>query len=73
MEVQGEYHFSSKYIGQKEYLAQQKRDHMKRMLIHAHGTTLIAVPCVQDLPGSRLEAWLAQAMGTAIKPQQKQA
>ena len=73
VEVQGEHHFSSKYIDQKEYLAQQKRDQMKRILISAHGTALIAVPCVRDLPGSQLEAWLAQAMAMAIKPQQKQA
>ena len=75
VEVQGEHHFTSKYIGHKEYLAQQKRDQMKRILIAAHGTTLIAVPCVRGLSGSQLEAWLAQAMASAmsIKPQQKQA
>ena len=72
VEVQGEHHFLSKYIGQKECLAQQKRDPMKCILIAAHVTALIAVPCVRDLPGSQVEAWLAKEMTMAIKPQPKQ-
>ena len=59
IEVQGEHHFSSRYIGSEEFKKQRKRDAVKRAIIKARGVHYIEVPCERDLCSSDVEAWLA--------------
>ena len=67
-EVQGEHHYSSKYIGAVEFEKQQKRDAIKRAIVRARGVQMIEVPCERDLRGSDLEAWLAIHLAHAMTP-----
>ena len=72
VEVQGEHHYSSRYIGEKEFRKQRHRDAIKRAMVRARGVSLIEVPCERDLRGSDLEAWLAIQLAHTM-PTKKQA
>ena len=58
VEVQGEHHYSSKYIGREEYAKQCKRDHIKARIIAAHGIHLVCVPSPDKVQYADLEAHL---------------
>ena len=58
VEVQGQHHYSSKYIGQDEYQKQCKRDHIKAELIRARGIPLILVPSPDTVEDADIEAYL---------------
>ena len=65
-EVQGEHHFTSRYIGKAEFEKQRKRDAIKRAIVRTRGVQMIEVPCERDLRGSDLEAWLAINLAHAM-------
>ena len=58
VEVQGQHHCNSKYIGRDEYQKQCKCNHIKAELIRARGITLILVPSPDIIKDADIEAYL---------------
>ena len=66
VEVQGEHHYNSKYIGIEEYEKQRKRDHLKSQIIKARGIHLICVPSPDSVADADLECWLCMQLSKVL-------
>ena len=66
VEVQGQHHYNSKYIGREEYVKQCKRDHIKAQIIKAHGIHLLCVPSPDTIEDADLEAYLCVQLSRLI-------
>jgi hypothetical protein len=66
IEIQGEHHYNSKYIGREEYVKQCKRDHIKAQIIKAHGIHLLCVPSPDTVEDADLEAYLCVELSRLI-------
>ena len=66
VEVQGEHHYNSKYIGIEEYQKQRKRDHLKAQIIKGRGIHLICVPSPDSVADADLEAWLCMRLSRLL-------
>ena len=66
VEVQGEHHYNSKYIGIEEYQKQRKRDHLKSQIIKGRGIQLICVPSPDSVADADIEAWLCMRLSRLL-------